>query len=147
MSVLLERHTTLSTTAIEKLHRRATFFCDFTERHLPAEFGHGKMRKALERGFREKNVRGYRMAVRDIDAMVHSWDDVMRNELNRQWRAGPGAGQPSFGGAARELRGILRREKIRDAEEYRIVHDYLSDYDCAAEEREALSRMLGAYGE
>ena len=136
-------------TELERLHQRATFFCDFTERHLPAEFSAFGMREGLERGYREKNLRGYRMAVRDIDTMVRFWDDAeMRNELNRQWKSGPGAGQPPFGGKPRELRGILHREQIRDAEEYRIVHNYLSDYDydCAAGERQALSRMMDAYG-
>ncbi len=104
------------------------------------------MREALDRAYREKNLKGCRMALRDIDAWVTSWDDLpIRIELNRQWKAGPGAGQPPFGGTPRALAGILRRGLIMTMEEYRIVHDYLSDYDWDEKTGERLNAMMKAF--
>lgn len=133
-------------TELDRLHQRGIFFCDYVERHLGNGALRPGLRESLEKGYREKNLKGYRMAIRDIDAWVRHWDDVqIREELNRQWKAGPGAGQPPFGGKPRELAGILRRGVIRNKGDYRIVHDYLSDYYCDGETNERLSAMLEAF--
>ena len=124
-------------TELDRLYQRGIFFCDYVERHPDLVAFPEEIRESLERAYREKNLKGFRMAARDIDAWVRYWDDVqIRAELNRQWKAGPGAGQPPFGGKPRDLAGILRRGLIRNKGEYRIVHDYLSDYDCDGETAE-----------
>ena len=137
-------------TELDKLHRRAMFFCDFLEEHFVDDpfLDIKQLRASLEGGSPEKYLQGFRMALRDIDAWVYSWDvAALRDELNRRWKEGPGAGAPPFGGKPRELRSIQRRGKIRNAEEYRIVHDYLVDYDCDEKTTAKLEGMLSAYTE
>ena len=137
-------------TELDRLHRRAMFLCDFLENHFNDEriFDHKQRRASLERAYREKNLRGYRMVARDNDAWVYGWDDAaLRDELNRRWKEGPGAGEPPFGGKPRELRSIQRRGKIRNAEEYRMVRDYLSDFECDGKTAVKLEAMLSAYTE
>ena len=137
-------------TELDRLHRRATFICDFIEEHFVDDpfLDVKQLRASLEGGSPQRNLRGFRMALRDMDAWVSSWDDAaLRDELNRRWKAGPGAGQPPFGGKPRELRGIQQRGMIRNAEEYRMVHDYLVDYDCDEQTTDELEGMLLAYTE
>ncbi len=111
-------------TQLERLRQRGVFFCDYVECNLVNGALQNGSRESLEKAYRENNLKGYRMAIRDIDAWVKHWDDVqIREELNRQWKAGPGNGQSLFGGKPKELSVIQRRGTIRNEEEYRIVHD------------------------
>ena len=134
-------------TELDKLHRRAMFFCDFLEEHFVDDpfLDVKQLRASLKGGSPQRNLRGFRMALRDMDAWVSSWDDAaLRDELNRRWKV---VGAPPFGGKPRELRSIQRRGMIRSAEEYRMVHDYLADYDCNEKTTAKLEGMLSAYTE